>query len=98
MVLWALVAGLAVAAVALVVVCVLLVRARSAAADTTRVTEAAKAELRAVVATETEAHREEIRRTLARERAESLSLLAAEERRLAERGPGGVHRAGASRR
>jgi hypothetical protein len=86
MALWALIGGLAAAAVALLVVSVLLVRARSAASDTARITEAAKVELRAVVSAETDAHREEIRRTLARERAESLSLLAAEERRLADEG------------
>ena len=76
-----------VAGVSVVVIAALTValrRARAAAADGQRLAEAARTQLRVVVAEETAAHKEEIRHLLARERAESASLLIAEERRLAE--------------
>jgi hypothetical protein len=84
MLVWVLAGALAGAVVAVVALTLMLRRARERAADTTRLADAARAEIRSVVAIETEAHREEIRRTLARERAETISLLAAEERRLGE--------------
>ena len=59
-------------------------RARRAAKATDRLVADARAAVRDAVATETQAHAEEIRRVLARERAETASVLAAEERRLSE--------------
>lgn len=84
MAVWVLAAGLAVTIVVVAALLLMLRSARRRLADTARLADAARAEIRRVVAEETEAHREEIRSTLARERAESTSLLAAEERRLAE--------------
>jgi hypothetical protein len=78
----ALVGGAAI--VAIVLLAVALRRAHAAAANSRRLAEDARAELRAVVAEETSRHKEEIRHTLARERAESASFLVAEERRLAD--------------
>jgi len=68
---------------ALVVIAALVIalrRARALATDSRRLAESARAELRQVVAEETATHRDEIRHTLARERADSISALAAEER------------------
>ncbi len=81
---WVLAVAVAAALVVIAILAVALRRARAAAADAAWLAESARAELRAAVAEETAAHTAEIRRVLARERAESASLLAAEERRLAE--------------
>ena len=59
-------------------------RARAAVTASDELVEEARRAVREVVAAETAAHTEEIRRVLARERAETASLLVAEERRLAE--------------
>lgn len=74
--------GAAVAAAALLALA--LRRARRAARATDLLVADARAAVRDAVATETQAHAEEIRRVLARERAETASVLAAEERRLSE--------------
>lgn len=74
-------------AAALVVLVVALFALRSAnrrAADVTTQVERARSAVRAVVDEETSLHSDEIRRTLARERALSTSALAEEERRLGE--------------
>jgi hypothetical protein len=77
-------AALAFAIVTAVVLGVLLTRARTRAADSDALVASARATLSTVIAEQTAAHQDEIRRTLARERAESISLLAVEERRLAD--------------
>jgi hypothetical protein len=59
-------------------------RARERATATAVLAADARAQVAAIVAEETAAHTEEIRRTLARERADTISQLAAEERRLGE--------------
>lgn len=59
-------------------------RARVAASTTSRLVAEARNAVRETVAAETAAHAEEIRRVLARERADTVSLLEAEERRLGE--------------
>ena len=59
-------------------------RARSRAGATDALVAESRALIRVAVAEETTAHTEEIRRTLARERADTISQLAAEERRLSE--------------
>ena len=59
-------------------------RARKSAAATPELVADARAGIAAAVAEETAAHTEEIRRTFARERADTISQLAAEERRLGE--------------
>ena len=59
-------------------------RVRAAATASDQLVEEARRAVREAVAAETAAHTEEIRRVLARERAETASLLVAEERRLAE--------------
>ena len=59
-------------------------RARDRASDVDEQIATARSRLRTVVEELTEAHAEEIRRQLVRERAESVSALAAEERRLAD--------------
>jgi hypothetical protein len=59
-------------------------RARASAADTERLVAQARAAVREAVAAETAEHAEEIRRVLARERAETAAQLGVEERRLAE--------------
>jgi hypothetical protein len=59
-------------------------RARDHARDADEQVAAARIRLRAVVAELTEEHAEEIRRLVARERSESISALAAEERRFAD--------------
>jgi hypothetical protein len=59
-------------------------RARRAATATDRLVADARAAVRDIVAAETQAHTEEIRRFRAGARAETASVLAAEERRLSE--------------
>jgi len=59
-------------------------RARTRGIAVDELIAAGRAELRAVVEEQTAAHADDIRRVLARERAESISELAAEERRLAD--------------
>lgn len=59
-------------------------RAHDRARDVDEQIATARSRLRAVVEELTEAHAEEIRRQLVRERSESISALAAEERRLAD--------------
>ena len=81
---WILAAALAASIVAAGTLAVLLRRAHARAADSEELVASARANLTAAVVEQTAAHQEEIRRTLARERAESVSLLAAEERRLAD--------------
>lgn len=74
--------GAAVAAAALLTLA--LRRARHAAGATDRLVADALAAVRDAVAAETQAHTDEIRRVLSLERAETASVLAAEERRLSE--------------
>jgi hypothetical protein len=81
---WILGGCLALAVVVSVVLWLALRRARAAATASDQLVEEARRAVREAVATETAAHTEEIRRVLARERAETASLLVAEERRLAE--------------
>jgi predicted outer membrane lipoprotein len=59
-------------------------RARGAAKATDRLVADARAAVRDAVAAETQAHTDEIRRVLSLERAETATVLAAEERRLSE--------------
>ena len=59
-------------------------RARTAAAASEQLVADARRAVREAMAVETAASTEEIRRVVARERAETASLLVAEERRLAE--------------
>ena len=84
MALWILGAGLGAAVAALLVLWLAYRRARAASAATQRLVAEARTAVRDAVAAETQAHAEEIRRVLARERAETASVLAAEERRLSE--------------
>jgi hypothetical protein len=84
MAIWILAAALGAAIAVAVLLWVLLRRARTAAAATDRLVAEARIAVRDAVAAETQAHAEEIRRVLARERAETASVLAAEERRLSE--------------
>jgi len=84
MAVWILAAVLGVAIVALVVLALALRRTRARAAATDELVTSARAQIREAVAQETEAHVEEIRRVLSRERAESASQLAAVERQLGE--------------
>jgi hypothetical protein len=81
---WILGGCLIVAVLAAVVLWVALRRARANAAQSDQLVDDARRAVREAVAAETAAHNEEVRRVLARERAETASLLAAEERRLAE--------------
>jgi len=81
---WILAACLAVAVVLAVTAWLALRRAHDPAGDVDELIATARARLRAVVAELTEAHAEEIRRQLVRERAESISALTAEERRIAD--------------
>ena len=78
--LWVLAVVVAGALVVIAALVIALRRARALATDSRRLAESARAELRQVVAEETATHRDEIRHTLARERADSISALAAEER------------------
>ena len=84
MALWILGACLVVAVLAAGGLAVALRRTRAAAADSDRLVAGAREAVREAVAAETAAHTEEVRRVLARERAETASLLAAQERRLAD--------------
>jgi hypothetical protein len=79
-----LIAGVGVAGAVAATLAFLLWRSRQRAADTTGLIADATARIRVAVEEETAAHADEIRRLLARERAESMSALAAEERRLGE--------------
>jgi len=81
---WILVGCLAAVALVAVGLAFGLRRARDQARDADEQIAAARTRLRAVVAELTEEHAEEIRRLLARERAESVSALAAEERRFSD--------------
>ena len=81
---WILGGCLVVAVLVAVALWVAFRRARAAAAVSDQLVDDARRAIREAVAVETAAHNEEIRRVLARERAETASLLAAEERRLAE--------------
>jgi len=81
---WILAVLLGVALVAAAGLWLALRRARSRAVDTDALVAEARTALRAAVEDETATHVEEIRRTLARERADTISQLAAEERRLGE--------------
>lgn len=84
MAVWILAALLGGAIVLCVVLWFALRRARHRARATDALVLQARTAVREAVAAETTAHTEEIRRVLARERAGSVSQLAAEERRLAE--------------
>ncbi len=81
---WILGGCLAVAVVVAGGLWVALRRTRAASTASEQLVEDARRAVREAVAAETAAHTEEIRRVLARERAETASMLAAEERRLAE--------------
>ena len=81
---WILGGCLAVAVIVAAGLWLALRRARAAATASDQLVEDARRAVREAVAAETAAHTEEIRRVLARERAETASLLVAEERRLAE--------------
>lgn len=84
MAIWILAAVLGAALTGLVGISILLVRARTRAAGGDAFLASARATLRAAVEEETATHAAELRRTLAFERAETISQLAAEERRLGE--------------
>ena len=84
MAVWILAVCLGVTLVAALALWLALRRARSRAGDTDALVAAARAEIHAAVEEETAAQVDEIRRTLARERADTISQLAAEERRLGE--------------
>lgn len=84
MLVWILAASLAAAALVVGMLGVALRRARAEAAATSRLVADARQAVKETVAAETAAHTEEIRRVMARERADTASLLAAEERRLGE--------------
>ena len=84
MAIWILVVGLVGAVVVAVALWLSLRRARAEATATARLVSEAREAVREAVEAETAAHTEEIRRVLARERADTASLLASEERRLAE--------------
>lgn len=84
MIVWILATGLFVALAAAFGLWLALWRARKSATATSALVADARAGVAAAVAKETAAHTEEIRRTLARERADTISQLAAEERRLGE--------------
>jgi len=81
---WILGGCLAVAVIVAAGLWLALRRARAAATASDQLVENARRAVREAVAAETAAHTEEIRRVLARERAETASLLVADERRLAE--------------
>lgn len=84
MIVWILAACLGAALVLAFALWLSLRRARVRAAATDPLIAEARARIHATVEAETAAHTEEIRRTLARERADTISQLAAEERRLGE--------------
>jgi len=79
---WILAACLAVAVAAAIVLWVALRRSRHGAADTDALVASARTAVHTAVEEETAAHVEAIRRTIARERADTISQMAAEERRL----------------
>jgi hypothetical protein len=81
---WILVACLALALVLAAVLWRALRRARDSAAATEQLVANARAAVKDAAEAETRAHNEEIRRVIARERAETASRLAAEERRIGE--------------
>jgi hypothetical protein len=84
MTVWILAGALGVSALALLVLAYALRRARARAAATDELVAAARERIRVAVEEETTAHVDEIRRVLSRERADAVSQLAAEERRLGE--------------
>lgn len=84
MVVWILVACLVVVLIAATGLWLSLRRARSRISSDDAAAADARARIHAAMQEETAAHAEEIRRTLARERADTISQLAAEERRLGE--------------
>lgn len=84
MAVWILAACLALALVVAAVLWRSLRKARASATATNALVAQARGAVGEAVAAETAAHAEEIRRVLARERAETAALLGAEERRLAE--------------
>jgi hypothetical protein len=81
---WILAGALGVSALALLAVAYALHRARARAAATDELVASARERIRAAVEEETATHVDEIRRVLSRERADAVSQLAAEERRLGE--------------
>jgi hypothetical protein len=81
---WILAACLGVAVAVAIGLWLSLRRARSRASASDAIVAEGLARLRLAVEEETAAHTEEIRRTLARERADTISQLATEERRLGE--------------
>jgi hypothetical protein len=81
---WFLAGGLAGAGIVIVALWLAFRRARARAAVVEDLIVAARTRLRTVVEEQTEIHADELRRVLARERAESISALAAEERRQAD--------------
>jgi len=84
MLIWILAACLGVAFVVAIGLWLSLRRARSRATATDALVAEGRDRIRVAVEEETAAHTEEIRRTLARERADTISQLVAEERRLGE--------------
>ena len=84
MLIWILAAGLGLLLVVSIGLWLALRRARSRATATDAIVAEGRTRIRMAVEEETVAHTEEIRRTFARERAETISQLAAEERRLGE--------------
>jgi hypothetical protein len=81
---WILAACLVAAIVVAIVLWFALRRAGERATATDELVAGGRAEIRAAVAEETTAHKEEIRRTIARERADTLSQLTLEERQLGD--------------
>ena len=84
MVVWILAGCLAAALVVGFLLWLALRRARASAVATDALVEQARVAVREAVAAETAAHADEIRRVIARERADTAALLGAEERRLAD--------------
>lgn len=84
MAVWILAVCLGVALVAAIALWLALRRARRRARDPDALVATARAAIHSAVEKETAAHVEELRRTLARERADTISQLAAEDRRLGE--------------
>ena len=84
MIVWILAGCLSGAAIVIAVLWVFMRRARTRAIAVDELIGVARTRLRTAVEEQTAAHADDIRRLLARERAESISALAAEERRLAD--------------
>jgi hypothetical protein len=84
MLVWILGACLLVALVLVVALWLALRKARDSAAATEQLVANARSAVRDAVSEATRAHTDEVRRAIARERAETASLLVAEERRLSE--------------